>query len=173
MDLSGSCDDLQPTNMLVDPDTLCITAVFDFEFTNIMPAQFTYDVPWWLLLQPPAVWLRDNRMEDFLRCFEPGKNQFIRAMERAEARSLLPAGEPRLSTQMRESWESRRFWFNLASRCSFDVDDFYWQALHKEGLGEAMLGVTMAEKEGFIARKMRQGDEYCKEKESDERFAED
>ncbi|KAL1850486.1 hypothetical protein Daus18300_012900 [Diaporthe australafricana] len=79
------CDDLRPTNMLVDPKTLRITAVFDFEFTNVMPAQFAYDVPWWLLLQPPAVWLRDGNMEDFLGLFEPRKDQFIRAVERAEA----------------------------------------------------------------------------------------
>lgn len=40
------CDDLRPSNMLVDPDTLRITAVLDLEFTNAMPAQFTYDPPW-------------------------------------------------------------------------------------------------------------------------------
>ncbi|KAI1503610.1 kinase-like domain-containing protein [Biscogniauxia marginata] len=168
------CDDLRPTNMLVDPKTLRITAVFDLEFTNIMPAQFTYDVPWWLLLQPPAVWLRDNEMEKFLRLFRPRNDQFIRAMERAEAKSSLPAGEPCLSARMRDSWDTRRFWFNLASRCSFDVDDFYWQALHKTGLGEAMLdSVTLAEKERFLKQKMLQVEEYCKEKESDERFAEE
>lgn len=167
------CDDLRPTNMLVDPTTLRITAVFDFEFTNVMPAQFAYDVPWWLLLQPPAVWLRDGKMEDFLRDFEPRKDQFIRAMERVEVSSWPLAGELRLSARMRDSWNSGRFWFNLASRCSFDVDDFYWQALHKEGLGEAVLdGAMMAEKEKFLKRKMRQVSEYCKEKESDGRFAE-
>lgn len=166
------CDDLRPTNMLVDPKTLRISAVFDFEFTSVMPAQFAYDVLWWLLLQPPAVWLRDGKMGDFLRLFEPRKDQFIRAMERAEATSSLPAGELRLSARMRHSWDSRRFWFNLASRCSFDVDDFYWQALHEEGLGEAMLdSATMAEKERFLEQKMRQVEEYCREKESDERFA--
>ena len=161
--------------MLIDPKTLRITAVFDFEFTNAMPAQFAYDVPWWLLLQPPAVWLRDGKMEEFIRLFEPRKNQFIRAMARAEARSSLPpAGEPRLSARMRESWDSGRFWFNIALRCSFDVDDFYWQALHREGLGEAMLdSATMAEKERFLERKMRQVDEYCAQKESDGRFAEE
>lgn len=169
------CDDLRPTNMLIDPKTLRITAVFDFEFTNAMPAQFVYDVPWWLLLQPPAVWLRDDKMDEFVRLFEPRKDQFIRAVERAEARLCLPAGEhPRLSARMRDSWDSRRFWFNLASRCSFDVDDFYWQALHEEGLGEVMLDdMTIAEKTGFLEQKMRQADEYCKEKENDERFAED
>lgn len=168
------CDDLRPTNMLIDPKTLRITAVFDFKFTNVMPAQFAYDLPWWLLLQPPAVWLRDDEIEDFLRLFEPRKDQFIRAMERVESKLSLPAGKPCLSARMRDSWDTRHFWFNLAARCSFDVDDFYWQALHKEGLGETLLhSATLAEKEEFLRYKMHQVEEYCKEKESDERFAEE
>ena len=45
------CDDLQPANMLadpetLDPETLRITAVLDLEFTNAMPAQLAYDLPW-------------------------------------------------------------------------------------------------------------------------------
>ncbi len=31
--------------MLVDPETLRITAMLDFGFINAMPAQFTYDPP--------------------------------------------------------------------------------------------------------------------------------
>lgn len=44
------CDGLRPTNMLIDPDAARITAVFDFEFTNVMPSQYSQDVSWWLLL---------------------------------------------------------------------------------------------------------------------------
>lgn len=44
------CDDLRPSNMLVDPKTMRITALLDFEFTDVMPAQFAYDLPWWLIL---------------------------------------------------------------------------------------------------------------------------
>jgi hypothetical protein len=32
-----------------------ITALLDFEFTNVMPAQFAYNLPWWLILQPPGI----------------------------------------------------------------------------------------------------------------------
>lgn len=169
------CDDLRPTNMLVDPQTLRITAVLDFEFTNAMPAQFAHDVPWWLLLQPPAVWLRDGEMDEFLRLFVPRKDQFLRAMERVEAASSQPpALQPCLSARMRESWDSRRFWFNLALRCSFDVDDFYWQALFNKELEEAMLdSATLVEKERFVSRKLRQMDEFLKDKERDGRFAEE
>lgn len=31
--------------MLVNPQTMHITAVLDFEFVNTMPAQFVYDLP--------------------------------------------------------------------------------------------------------------------------------
>ncbi|KAG9229911.1 hypothetical protein BJ875DRAFT_537459 [Amylocarpus encephaloides] len=89
------CDDMRPSNMLVNPETMEITALLDFEFTNVMPAQFAYDLPWWLLLRDPA------------------------------SRSSRPTGEPLLSARMRDSWDSGRFWFNLASRNSVDVDQIY------------------------------------------------
>ncbi|KAH7348424.1 hypothetical protein BKA65DRAFT_605849 [Rhexocercosporidium sp. MPI-PUGE-AT-0058] len=135
------CDGLRPSNMLVDPKTMRITALLDFEFTNIMPAQFAYDLPY-------------EGKQKSLDLFEPPEEQFIHAMERVEAKSALPAGEPRLSARMRESWDSKRFWFNLVSRSSFDVDQIYWEVLHKEGLGEAMLDTaTLARKEEFLERK--------------------
>lgn len=37
-------DDLRPVNTLADEETFRITAAFDFEFTNVMPAQFLCDV---------------------------------------------------------------------------------------------------------------------------------
>ncbi|KAM5352641.1 hypothetical protein ACJ41O_005363 [Fusarium nematophilum] len=164
------CDDLRPTNMLVDPETLKITAVLDLEFTNAMPSQFAYDVPWWLLLKPPGIWIGDGKMEDFLDLFVPRKERFIRAMERVESRS--PPRRECLSDRMRDSWDSGRFWFNLASRCSFDVDEIYWEALHREGMGEAMLdSEVLAEKEAFLRRKREQFEKYRAERESDERFA--
>ena len=47
--------------MLVNPKTIRITALLDLEFTNIMPAQFAYDVPWWLLLQPPGIRVSEGK----------------------------------------------------------------------------------------------------------------
>lgn len=166
------CDDLRPSNMLVDPETMRITAVLDFEFTNVMPAQLAYDLPWWLILRQPAILVSDGKQE-FLDLFEPRKEQFILAMERVEAKSPLPAGEPCLSSRMRESWDSGRFWFNLASRSSFDVDEIYWKVLHKEGMGELMLdAATLAEKDRFLRRKKDQFDAYWEEKKNDQRFDE-
>ncbi|KAI1134810.1 hypothetical protein F5Y05DRAFT_397476 [Hypoxylon sp. FL0543] len=174
MDNSGPfrlfCDDMRPSNMLADPQTMRITAVLDWEFTNVMPAQFAYDLPWWLILGNPAIMISEGKRE-FLDLFEPRKEQFIRAMERVEARLQLPAEKPRLSARMRDSWNSTRFWFNLASRSSFDVDEIYWKTLHKEGLGEAMLDMeTLAKKEDFVKRKKEQFEAYLVEKQNDSRF---
>ncbi|KPA38624.1 hypothetical protein FLAG1_08537 [Fusarium langsethiae] len=167
------CDDLRPTNMLVNPKTLQITAVLDFEFTNAMPAQFANDLPWWLLLKQPAVWVDDGKVQEFLDLFIPRKEQFLHAMERAEARSPPSTGEIALSQRMRDSWESGRFWFNMASRSSFDIDEIYWETLRREGLDETILKrITPAEKEMFLKRKKDQFGAYRKERESDERFAE-
>lgn len=163
------CDDLRPSNMLVDAKTMRITALLDFEFTNVMPAQFAYDLPWWLTLQSPSIKVGEGRQE-FLDLFEPRKEQFIHAMERVEVRSGLPAGE-RLAARMRESWDSNRFWFNLASRSSFDVDTICWEILCKEGLGEAMLdAATLSRKEEFLKHKEDQFVAYWAEKQNDARF---
>jgi hypothetical protein len=169
------CDDMRPSNMLVNPETMEITALLDFEFTNVMPAQFAYDLPWWLILRQPGIEVSEGEAgkQKFLDLFEPRKDQFIHAMERVEARSAQPAGEPLLSARMRDSWDSGRFWFNLASRNSVDVDQIYWQILHKEGRGEAMLDIaTLVGKEEFLERKEVQFKAYLAEKQSDTRFDE-
>ncbi|KAH8706955.1 putative altered inheritance of mitochondria protein 9, mitochondrial [Phaeosphaeriaceae sp. PMI808] len=110
------CDDLQPSNMLADPETLKIHAILDWEFTHAMPAQFSYDPPWWLILKGPDMWLENYSMEEFLARYEPRLVQFLRALERVEAKlpptDPKPSNGPKLSTKMRESWKSGRFWFD-------------------------------------------------------------
>jgi hypothetical protein len=129
------CDDLQPTNMLADPETLKVTAVLDFEFTNAMPAQFAYDPPWWLLLSGPDMWLEYHSMEDFLTRYLPRMKQFLRALEQVELRMGMEESEsnPLLSVRMQDSWKTGRFWFNYGIRESFDIDAVYWNALHEDG----------------------------------------
>ncbi|KAH8695720.1 phosphotransferase enzyme family protein-like protein [Phaeosphaeriaceae sp. PMI808] len=129
------CDDLQPTNMLAHPDTLRITAILDFEFTNTMPAQFAYDPPWWLLLLGPDMWLENYSIEEFMIRYVPRMEQFLRALERVEARTNSEGSErnPLLSVQMRDSWATGRFWFDYGIRKGFDIDAVYWAALHKDG----------------------------------------
>ncbi|KAG7292988.1 hypothetical protein NEMBOFW57_003033 [Staphylotrichum longicolle] len=166
------CDDMRPTNMLVDPETLRITAVLDWEFTNAMPAHLAADVPSWLLLKRPNVWLDEDKTDEFVRLFKPRAEQFIRAVERVETREQLRTGSTPLSAQVRDSWESGRFWLNFASRCCFDVDEVVWEFLQGEGRGEAMLDESeRAQKARFVKHKMEQFQQYLKEKESDPRFA--
>jgi hypothetical protein len=161
------CDDMRPSNMLVNPETLYITAILDFEFTNAMPAQFTYDPPWWLLLSGPEVWLDRCSMKEFLSLYEPRMEQFLRALERVEQESVLgskqPSGLP-LSSRMRDSWRTKRFWFNYAARKSFDVDAIYWAALHDGGAGVELLDDEgRAELESFTQKKMEQLKAYKEE----------
>ncbi|KAG9249385.1 uncharacterized protein F5Z01DRAFT_631806 [Emericellopsis atlantica] len=164
------CDDMRPSNMLADPKTMRITALLDLEFTNAMPAQYAYDLPSWLILRDPAIMISDSKQE-FVDAFEPRKDQFIRAMERAEAKFPPAEGQPTLSARIRESWDSGRFWFNLAARSSFDVDEVYWKCLHKEGRGESMLDqATLDDKSEFLKRKKAQFDAYWAEKHNDKRF---
>jgi hypothetical protein len=151
------CDDLQPTNMLADSDTLRITAVLDFEFTNSMPSQFTYDPPWWLLLLGPDMWLEHHSIDEFLSRYVPRMEQFLRALERVEAKQASGASDIRLSlsARMRESWETGRFWFDYGIRKSFDIDAVYWAALEKDG--EVELDAALkAEMERIVDLKMEQ-----------------
>ena len=154
------CDDMQPSNMLVDPDTLRITAVLDFEFTNTMPAQFAHDPPWWLLLLGPDIWLERYSIKEFLACYVPKMEQFLRALKRIEVKSVFMEGESEeapLSAQMRDSWKTGRFWFNYAARKSLDIDAVYWSVLHKDGASIEFLDEeTRAEIEPFTQMKMEQ-----------------
>lgn len=156
------CDDLRPSNMLVDPQTLQITAVLDLEFTNAMPAQFTYDPPWWLLLSGPEAWLDRGSMGEFRKCYEPRMEQFLHALEEVEKEGkVLSASNQnsasRLSSLMRDSWRSGRFWFNYAARKSFEIDAIYWAALHESTGGTELLeDGAEAEVGSFIDEKMEQ-----------------
>lgn len=97
------CDDVQPSNMLIDPETLEITAVLDIEFSNVTPAQFAYDPPWWPLLLGPDMWLEYLTMKD-LALYELRLDQFLRILEQVERKSVSAGdqpGEPYRSTRMR------------------------------------------------------------------------
>ena len=125
-----------------------------------MPAQFAYDPPWWLLLLGPDMWLERRIMEEILTHYEPRMEQFLRALERVEAKSgsrEKQAGGPRLSTRMRDSWRTGRFWFDYGIRKSFDVDAVYWAALHDGSDGiNSLDNEARAEMESIRQMKMEQ-----------------
>ncbi|KAK3361349.1 phosphotransferase enzyme family protein [Lasiosphaeria ovina] len=160
------CDDLHPRNMLVDPKTLRITAVLDWEFTNAMPAQYAYDPPSWLLLREPAAWVVDGDVDEFKRLYVPRLNQFVCAVERAEQADPPTGNQPCLAVRMREAWDSRRFFFNLASRDSFGVDEIYWEVLHDHANVLVEMDPRMVGgRDTYIRKKIEQLREY----EADER----
>ncbi|KAM4063944.1 phosphotransferase enzyme family protein [Hirsutella rhossiliensis] len=142
------CDDLRPHNILVDPETLRITAVIDLEFTNAMPSQFSSDPPWWLLLAEPESYLSLGRHpEEFVTAYEASLGRFLQVLQRAEkARGL------QLSSRMRDAWETKRFWFNYAIRNPFEIEILYENYLGEaSGAGESLLyNKVRAEMEQFV-----------------------
>ncbi|OAQ59946.1 phosphotransferase enzyme family protein [Pochonia chlamydosporia 170] len=161
------CDDLRPQNILIDPKSLRITAVLDLEFTNALPSQFASDPPWWLLLAGPDSYLfRGHSMEELLSAYEPRLGQFLQVMQRVERSREIPCTEKSLSGLMRESWATKRFWFNYSARKPFDVDKLFTNCLSENGVGVETLDEDIrAALAPFVEMKMdqfRAYDEDCK-----------
>ncbi|WQF77362.1 Putative protein kinase-like domain superfamily [Colletotrichum destructivum] len=169
--LTPFCDDFRPANMPVDPDTMQITAVLDWEFTNAMPAQFSNDPPWWLLLADPGSLVDRDAVQEFRDLYEPRMEQFLRMLETVEAKEGRDArgdgdgdDRPPLSARMRASWATGRFWFNFASRKSYDVDNIYWKVLHEGGDAAALLKPEVrAGMDAAVEKEMAQLKEYREE----------
>ncbi|KAK7185458.1 phosphotransferase enzyme family protein [Paraphaeosphaeria sporulosa] len=103
------------------------------------------------------MWLENHSMEDFMIRYVPRLEQFLRALERVEARTNLEGSErnPLLSVRMRDSWATGRLWFDYGIRKSFDIDAVYWAALHKDG--DDVLNDKMREEmEKLVDLKMEQ-----------------
>lgn len=159
------CDDFRPQNILVDPNTFHIKAVLDLEFTNAMPSQYASESPWWLLpAGPDSYLLRGRTIEDFVEAYEPRLEQFLKAMERAEKARVCSEGENPLSRLMRESWATKRFWFNCAIRKPFDVQLIFDSCLRKSGVGlHSLSGEEQAGLKMFVEMKMKQLKAYHEE----------
>ena len=137
-------DDLRAGNMLLsEADDL--VAVIDWEFAYAAPTQFALDPPWWLLLDLAETW--PSGVDDWTRIYEQRLKTWLAAMERAEDSLLdnkacqqdaLPAP---LSTYMRESWETGRFWLSYGARKSWAFDMAYWKFLDERFFGEREAGV--------------------------------
>jgi len=153
------CHDFRPKNMLAryDDGSLKIVAVLYFEFVNTMPAPFAYDPPWWLAMVSPGLMLERFAMEDFEALYVPRLEQFLRAMARVEAKQI--EGHSReivsLADRMRDSWTSKRFWFNFGIRKGWDVDLVYWSALHEPG-DEKLSENLEEEMSSIVEKKMEQ-----------------
>ncbi|KAF4511418.1 hypothetical protein G6O67_003221 [Ophiocordyceps sinensis] len=152
------CDDLRPHNILVDPETLRITAFIDLEFTNAMPSQYSSDPPWWLLLAEPESYLSLGRKpEEFVTAYEAYLDRFLQVLQRVEKGRGL-----QLSSLMRDAWETKRFWFNYAIRNPFEVETLCVNYLGEaSGAGKPSLDdKARAEMEQFVQMKMEQLEAY-------------
>ncbi|KAI8238937.1 phosphotransferase enzyme family protein [Colletotrichum sp. SAR 10_96] len=142
--------DLDSRNMIVDPDTGCIKGVFDFEFTNAMPAQFARDPPLWLSRVLPGACLDRGYFPWFLETYQPYLDQFLAAMRKVEQLGWFEDAQPALSVAMRESWETKRCWFNYAAHHADQVDAIYWAVLRNSHSGSAnRLGLSTAVESGM------------------------
>ncbi|KAG9205164.1 hypothetical protein G6514_008741 [Epicoccum nigrum] len=153
------CDDFRPQNILVGPETLRTKAVLDLEFTNAMLRQFASDAPWWLLLVgPDSYLLRDRTLGEFVEAYEPRLEHFLQVMERVEgARDGGAGGAQPLSRLMRESWDTKRFWFTYAARKPFDVEVFFDEFLNERNAGIGSLDEDAREGlKSFVEMKMKQ-----------------
>ncbi|CZR69523.1 uncharacterized protein PAC_19423 [Phialocephala subalpina] len=101
---------------------------------------------------------------------QPRMEQFLQALERVEAKSGSRGKQlsgPCLSTRMRDSWRTNRFWFNYGIRKSFDVDAVYWAVLHDGSAGvDSLDDEVRAEMESIKQMKMEQLKAYKEERAS-------
>ncbi|KAJ5972672.1 uncharacterized protein N7479_002590 [Penicillium vulpinum] len=129
------CDDFRPENVLVD-EAESITGVVDWEFTYTAPAEFSYTPPWWLLLQKPEDW--PNGLDDWCTEYEKHLQTFLGAMRQVEDEAIqnkrLVEGQ-RLSSRMRDSWQSGDFWVMYAARNNFAFDAIYWKKIDRRFFG--------------------------------------
>ncbi|KMP05810.1 hypothetical protein CIHG_10238 [Coccidioides immitis H538.4] len=129
------CDGLGPGNMLVDPSTLRVTAVIDWEFSYTAPAP-----PKWLLKKRIAHWVEDEGLEATLESYVPRFNLFLQALEEQEAERYAGiesiSGRNRLSMRMRQSLQGRTVWFNSAIRNGWSLDALVWGVLDNHIYGK-------------------------------------
>ena len=104
-------------------------------------------------------------MEGFLVAYKPHMGRFIRAVERAEAR-LTGAGRHRqqLSFLMRQSWSTKRFWFDFAVRKHLDIDDLFYAFFNKADSGiDFPNDIELEGLDLFVSVEMHQLAEYKKD----------
>ncbi|KAJ5717429.1 phosphotransferase enzyme family protein [Penicillium malachiteum] len=136
------CDDLRPSNVLV-PDsgeTLTVNNVIDWEYTYVVPVEFTQAAPWWILFESPETWETD--LNEFLLRYMPRLEIFLNILRSCEDEQIeihTMEEHHRLSNKMAESMENGNFWFCLAARKSFMFDDIYWAFLDQRYFGDGSL----------------------------------
>jgi hypothetical protein len=161
------CDDLRPSNVIVDPN-LHVKGVIDWEFCYAAPVEFTHCSPWWLLLAHPDDWI--GGLDDFLMQYMPRHSIFLDVLRECENEMAKNGGiiDHSLSDHMEQSMRNGDFWVCLAARSSFAFDDIYWKFIDWRYYGDftsledriALLSEDeRAELDGFFKKKTEQAAE--------------
>ncbi|KAK7429691.1 hypothetical protein QQZ08_003717 [Neonectria magnoliae] len=129
-----------------------------------MPSQYSSEPPWWLLLAGPDSYLfRGRSVEEFVTAYELRLEQFLEAMQRAKGSRGTPHNEEPLSSLIRDSWATKRFWFNYAARKPFDIEGLFDNCLNEGSAGvELLVEAVRAGLELFVQMKMKQLMDYDK-----------
>ncbi|KAL3479068.1 hypothetical protein BJX99DRAFT_255845 [Aspergillus californicus] len=166
------CDDYRPSNVLVSPvdgPNFNVAAVIDWEYTYVAPNEFTHVAPWWLLFEVPEAWEEDLNV--FIGRYTPRLRLFLailRACEDKEIQKGALTESQRLSGRMAGSLDTGLFWFCLAARKGYMLDDIYWTFLDERYFGplrslddrlSLLSDDELAEMDGFVARKTEQIEE--------------
>lgn len=111
-----------------------IVAFIDWEVAYIAPTQFCLNPPWWLLLKQPEMW--DDEIDGWIRVYDSCLKTWLRAVKKAEQGTKASLEGIELSTYMRESWETGRFWLGYATRKAWAFDTIFWKYLNDRFFGK-------------------------------------
>ncbi|KAI0537348.1 phosphotransferase family protein [Xylaria digitata] len=160
-------EDLRPANILPDKD-LRVVGVIDWEFAYAAPTQFSFDPPWWLLLEEPED--RPSGFRAWMEAYEPRLRTFLCVLE-AEEKKMATANIAekvgRMSLAADGKTEERTWMRNYAARKSWAFDFIWWKFLDESYFGPnenqdcqarlALLSEPQREvMEAFVACKMEE-----------------
>lgn len=171
-------EDFRPTNVLLDKD-LQVVGVIDWQFAYAAPASFSFDPPWWLLLEEPEYWPGGYRA--WMEAYEPRLQTFLRVLAAEEKKyDCVPPNERLngtsvtderakipLSQRIRDSWEKQTWMVNYAARKSWAFDCVWWKFLDERYFGanenqehlprlELLSQPQKEAMERFVAQKMKE-----------------
>lgn len=100
------------------------------------PGRTTHAPPWWLLLKKPEDW--PGGLDKWCVEYEKALQTFLEAMRKCEDEAIQKGHlveSHRLSSRMRDSWQTGDFWLMYAARNNFAFDAVYWEKIDQRFFG--------------------------------------